>query len=527
MKQFLAILILFLAAACSSSAPSKTANCMKISFNSHPTTLDPRRSGDFASSTLICLIYEGLTRCLPDGTSEPGLAYNVEISPDQKQYIFHLRESYWTDGVPVTAYDFEDSWKKIIDPSFPSFCSYLLFPIKNAERCYKGELPLSEAGIQALDPYTLFIELERPTPYFLSLTAFPLFLPYPSHIQENSASIDKPVSNGPFQIDKLIPNAEISLIKNENFWNPEKVLLDQIHISILSDESTALQMFERGDLDWIGGPFAPIPPDAMEMLMKRPELRFVPMAATTFCTFNTETFPFKNSHLRKAFSFAINREEIVEKIAQIGQLPATRSLPPTLFGNQNKVLYPLQDPVLAREFFRRGLDELGIRAEDLSHLTLYYKQGQIEKRLAAALQRQWIEVLGVTVELEQLEQKSQLQILQKRDYQMALGTWIAQFHDPINILERFKDRKNLKNYPGWENQEFASLLNQATLSLDSQKRMEILEQAESLFADQMPLAPIYHWSNPMISNPNICSIPTTPSGGILFERCYFLSQTSL
>ncbi len=189
--KFILVILTILFSACNS--PPKEPLLLRLAFNAPPTTLDPRKSGDFISSTLICLIYEGLTRCAPGGGLKAALAEKIEISPDGLIYTFTLRPSHWSDGHPVTAFDFEKSWKEIINPSFASPAAYLLFPIKNAEKIAKGELGIEEVGIQAKDARTFRVELERPTPYFLSLTAFPLLLPAPLHLEQASGD----VSNGP------------------------------------------------------------------------------------------------------------------------------------------------------------------------------------------------------------------------------------------------------------------------------------------------------------------------------------------
>lgn len=498
MKWFLiGILVL---AGCTKEAPPSSR--LKISFNTQPATLDPRKAGDFVSSTLVCMIYDGLTRCLPGDKVELALAERVEISRDKKIYTFHLREAHWTDGAPITAFDFEKSWKEIIYPA--SSCAFLFYPIKNAERCAKGEVSLDQVGIKALDDRTLRVDLERPTPYFYSLTAFPSFLPAASHAPD-----DPTVCSGPFWIEKMVHSSEIVLKKNHCYWNAGEISLDEVHISIVPDEMTALQMFERGDLDWLGGSLSPLPPDALDKLEK--QIHFIPCAATTICTFNTKVFPFNNVNLRKAFSYAIDREEIVGRVTQGGQTPASSILPP-VFSEQS---FFLSDPIGARLYFEMALDELQIAPEELESLTLYFRPSQVEKRLAQTLQRQWKDAFGITINLVQLDFKSHAQRLQSRDYQISLAAWIAQFNDPISILERFKDEGNLKNYAGWQDPRYISLLNEAGVS---SKRKELLEEAEALFADQMPITPIYHWSSPAISNPTIEEIATTPCGGILFER---------
>ncbi len=490
-----------LLAACSASyAPRQ--NRLRISFNTEPTTLDPRKAGDFVSSTLICMTYEGLTRALPGGAIEPAVAEQMEISPDQTVYTFHLRRSVWSDRTPITAYDFERSWKEAL--SSPILCTYLFYPIKNAERCAKGEVSPDKVGIRALDSRTLCIELEHPTPYFYSLTAFPTFFPTPPREEH------PPICNGPFCIQSMTNYSEIVLAKNPTFWNRDEIFLDEIHISIVPDETTALQMFEQGDLDWIGGPFSPLPPDALEKLKDR--IIFIPNAATTLCTFNTQTFPFSNLHLRKAFSYAIDRGEIVEQLTQGGQIFPTSFLPPSLTTYRS---VSFSDPAAARRHFEQALEEMQIPPHQLESLVLYYKPTQMEKRLAQTLQRQWKEVLGITIGLSQLDFKSHAYRLQNRDYQISLTSWIAQFNDPISILERFKDKAHLKNYPGWEDPDYTLLVNKANCS---DQRLELLHAAEALLIDQMPLTPIYHWSSPALCSPRIQATATTPCGGVLFER---------
>ena len=511
-----------------SQEPRGEESTLRLSFSTHPATLDPRKTGDFASSTLVSLLYEGLARCKGGSEIELALAERVEMSPDKKTYLFHLRESLWSDGRPVTAYDFEKSWKKILQPGFPSLCTYLLYPIKNGERCAKGDVSPDEVGVLALDAQTLRVDLERPTPYFLSLTAFPLYLPIPSHIDEGPSDWEKNptpllVCNGPFILEKISANAEILLKKNPSFWNPSQINLDQISISIVSDEITALQMFERGELDWIGGPLSPLPPDALQSLKERSQLHFLPMNASTFCTFNTETFPFKSARLRKAFASAIDREKIASEIALAGQIPAKRCLPPSLIGSDRPPLLKT-DSKEAKTLFSEALAELSIEPSDLNGMTLYFKSNQTDKRLAQALQRQWLEILGVEVKLEQLDPKSQLKRLYERNYQISLASWIAQFDDPVNILERFRDRTSPKNYPGWENETYSRLLEEAGETADPQERLEKLVSAEKILAEETILAPLYHWSAATLFHPRVQNFATTSSGGVLFERCSLSRQ---
>ena len=527
MKFYISFFLLLIAGCF--TPPSKSdskASSLRIAFQNHPVTIHPRKSGDFTSASLICLLYEGLTRCGPGEMICPGLAHKIDISSDGTIYTFHLRQSVWTDNTPVTAIDFEKSWKKSIEPSSGCLSTYLFFPIKNVEKYIEGKVVLNEVGIRTIDPYTLQVELEKPTPYFLSLTAFPTYLPTPFHKEEKNAYWDQIASerifNGPFQIDRMVANDEICLSKNETFWNRKDILLSSIQITIVPDETTALQMFEEGELDFIGGPLSPLPPDALQNLENKGRLQLMPMDASTFCTFNTETFPFHNLALRQAFSLAIDREKIIREANKIGQIPALSALPPSFFEGLGSKLPEngLREEITAKakKLFQQALKELGITANDLENLPFYYKQNQDNQRLVQILQKTWKEAFGISLKLEQLDPKNHLEKLHQKHYQIALASWISQFHDPIGILDRFRSKDNPKNFPNWENEQYIQKLQQASLCIDKDQRIKQLQEAESIFMEDVPIAPLYHWKAPYSCSRQLKNIATTSTGGILFER---------
>ena len=485
--------------------PSIPPNTLRICFSQNPTTLDPRKCSDFISSTLISLLYEGLTRC--EGGSEItwGVAESVTISSDGTTYLFSLKEAYWSDGHLVSAQDFEKSWKQILTPHFPSPCAYLLYPIKNGERYAKGLCSIDEVGVHAINDHTLEVVLEKKTPYFLSLTAFPLYLPTPSHTEEL-------VYNGPFTLEKMTLGREILLSKNPLFWNAPHISLSSIHATIVTSEMTALQLFEKGEVDIAGSPLASISIDSLPSLKKQFPFHFLPMAASTFCTMNTQTFPFSNRLLRKAFSLAIqNHPMLVEEILLTGQIPAESALPPILSSRS----FTSYQPKEAQTYFIQALEELQISSHDLETLTLYYRGHPTEKKIAQTLQKIWKETLGVQIQLEQLDPKCLLPKIYAKNYQMALSSWIAQFLDPVNLLERFRDCDCQKNYPGWSSDLYKEALDEDRFAL-----------LEEILNEEAPLIPLYHWNSPMLIHPRVQGLKTTSVGGILFENCSILPELS-
>lgn len=509
-------LLVFLVMCCGCWHQKPDNQLLKISFSIYPTTIDPRKSSDFISSSMVCLLYDGLMRCNGEGGVEPAMAERVEISKNRKRYTFYLRKAFWSDGELVRATDFERSWKQQLDPGFPSYCGYLLYPIVNAEAAAKGLVSVDEVGVRAVDERTLVVELEHPAAHFLELTAYPSLLPIAQHAPAE-LEVSRRVVNGPFEIERLVPHAEIVLKKNERFWNRDGVRLEGIHISIVPEAATALAMFERGELDWLGGGISPLPPDAIRELSRRGSLLYFPMAASTFCTLNVEAAPFSNIHIRRAFSLAIDRDEIANRLLETEHLAAKGYAPPALWG-KSKLKGSLFDEESARAELALGLQELGL--ERLGAVALDFRAGITEKQVAQALQRQWKKTLGVEVELKPADFKRHKSLLHNRNYQIALTNWIAQYNDPMNLFERLKRQEQGKNYPGWENETFAALLDAAKMETDELERNGLLERAEEILLDEAPIAPIYHWNTPSLCGERVRNIKTTPGGGILFEQCW-------
>ena len=483
---------LFFICGCTSSELSK--NQLRISFSNYPGTTDPRICGDLISSSLACLLYEGMTRCGPEGVLEFALAQSVDLSDDHLTYTFHLRPSCWSDGEPVTAFDFERSWKRVLDPSFPAICPYLFFTIKNGEKSYKNEISSQEIAILALDDLTLQVTLERPTPHFLSLTSFPCFMPAPSHVRPDGL-----ISNGPFCLKSAKPNAELILARNPTYWNSEQIKLEEIQITIVDCETTALRMFQRGELDFVGGLTSPLPIDSIPEFQD--QIQFAAVPGTTFVAFNMQHSALQSQQLRRALSLSIDRDAIVKYVTQMGESPATRFIPPSLMGDQ-KELFPTYVP-----------DQTILQTEEL---VLSYATSEINRKIATVLQEQWKKRLGIRVRLDPCERQSFRERLYHKDYQLALHFWVAQFQDPINILERFQDPSNLKNIPGWYSSRYCELTRLAQEDLS--QRRDCLEQAEEILCEEMPLAPIYHWSSGWIHHPSLSNVSANSSGFILFER---------
>lgn len=524
-SRLLLFMIALLGFGCSPKPSQRTGkHPLRTCLYMDPATLDPRKNGDVYSSTVNFLLYEGLTRIRPDGNTDLALAESVDISEDGKIYTFHLRNAVWNDGHPVTADDFEYSWKKVLDPRFASPSTHLFSPIKNAELAACGDVAPDAVGIKALDERTLQVELENPTPYFLSLISFCNFFPIPKHVELKNpfwANINHSqlVSNGPFELVDWTHNREIRVKKSSSYWDCDHVHLEEIDLAIIPEQKTALHLFENGELDFVTTLTMPLNTDDLAYWKKKGRLLSAPMAGTTFCTFNLERFPFHNIHIRKALSFAIDRKAIVDHISPFANQAASRCIPPALMQHEQKALFPTFAPALAKAHLKKGLQELGIDLETLERAcVLSFDSSEDRKKIAQAIQQQWKETLGIHASLQTLDVKSHHQRLLSRNYSIAIAHYIAQYNDANNILERFKYKHTQKNLPGFENGLFATLLDKAASMSNREKRFELLEEAEEILAAETPLTPLYHFNQNALMSPEYTQIGFSPLGNLLYKE---------
>lgn len=528
MKQFLLVVafVSLFFSGCNKAPLKPIEQRLNLNIPSDPATLDPRKGGDLISSLFHFLLFDGLTRLDDDGNVALALAERVEISNQNRVYIFYLKEAYWSDGTPITAWDFEKSWKDILHPDFPAMNAHLLYPILNAEGAKKGTHSLSEVGIESLDARRLKVTLEQPTPYFLELAAFCVFYPVNSEIDHSNPDWDQHggkefVCSGPFTLKNWKRSNAITLSRNPQYHRANETKLEEIHLNMVDSEMTSLQMFEKGQIDILGQPMIPLPTDAVPELMKSGLLNVSPVPATTFCTFNVDHYPFTNVNIRKAFAYAINRRQIVRNITQLSEQPALGAIPPILKKvTGSRDFFHDADFTKAREHFQLGLEELGIEASSFPKIRYVYSTSEAHHKIAQALQQQWLEILGVQIDLESVDKKILLHLLKTRNYVAAQSFWMAQYQDAMNIFERFKYKDNVKNYANWENEKYTELLTQSCSAETPEERFALLEQAEAIFIDEMPIAPIFHWNAAYITKPWVKSYGTAPIGNGFFDRVW-------
>ncbi len=314
---------------------------------------------------------------------------------------------------------------------------------------------------------------------------------------------------------------QIVLKKNPDYWDAENVHLETITMEMVDDENTAKQMYDDGELDWIGSPLDSVPLAAIPQMKQEGSLNISPKAGTYYYSFNTEKEPFTNKNIRKAFALSLNRKAIVENITKGEQKPGM-ALVPTAIWEENKDGYFKDNNIeKAKEYLDKGLEELGL--DELPTIKLSYNTSEAHGAIAQAAQDMWKENLGVDVELNNEEWNVYLDSMTEGNYQVGRMGWIADFLDPINFLEIFETVGG-NNYTNWESDEYASLLEQARQEKDEAARKELLREAEQLFMDEMPLAPVYFYTNVYAHKDYVKDVTVGKLGTIQFKWGYIAEQ---
>jgi len=518
LKTLVIVTLMFSCTACFPRKPNVNQNAIRLSAEDEPHTLDPRQARDLATTTAMHLLYEGLMRAQGGEKPELAIAESYTISPDQKTYIFKIRPSAWSNGEAITSSDFEATWKGVLSPSYAAPNAYQLYVIKNAQQAKEGKIGIDQVGVRAVDPSTLVVELENPTPYFLELLSSHFY--YPVHhtlrLDGDHQALEptKIVTNGPFHLSQW-EKKELSAVPNPHYWDKKSVKLDKVTFIVL-DNPTAFNLYQTDGLEWAGSPLATLPIDALQSLKQSGLLHVKPSAGVHLFRLNTVNPPFDDAKIRKAFAYALNRQELVEHVLQGNQIPSMGIVPPSHL--KSEPFFKDHDLSLARTLFKQYLAENNKTLQDMPSITLSYANGERAHKIAQVAQQQWKDAFGIEVQLQNVEGKVFYSQLKKHDYQIAIGSWYADFRDPISYLEIFKYKNNGTNNTQWENGNFIKLLDASNSAPNADQRNKLLLSAEKVLMDEMPIIPLFFNSYNYLQKPGVSGIYFSELGYLDFKN---------
>lgn len=535
-KLFVFVLVLAMVAAVSAGCKPKLPahvdasqlhkeQVIRYNVGTEPETLDPAKSTGIPEFNMQLAIWEGLMRL--DSKSQPafGAAEKVDISPDLLTYTFTLRKGLkWSNGEPLTAADFEYSWKRALDPDTAADYAYMLYYLKGGEAYNGGTGKVEDVGVKAKDARTLVVTLEAPCKYFLSLSAFGTYYPVNKKIVEADSEwytkAEKLIGNGPFKVSKWSHNDRIEFVKNPNYWGAKSVVLEKLVFTMVEEDTTELAMFESGEID-----FADNPPSAeLARLTAEKKLGVNVLLGTYYYIFNVEKKPLDDVRVRKALTLAIDRKAIVETVTKGGQVPALAFVPPGIpdasgndFRKSKGDYFKDADVATAKAL----LAEAGYpNGRGFPSLEILYNTSAGHKRIAEAIQEMWKVNLGITsVTLRNLEWGMYLAARDEGDFQIARAGWLGDFLDPMTFIDMWLTGGG-NNNSRWGLPEYDALVEKARKSADQAVRMKTMHDAEALLMRDMPIAPIYYYVDLFLMKPYVKGVMQSALGPIDFKNAW-------
>ncbi len=516
---------------CSEKKEQANKNSIVYNLGADPVSLDPQLATDAYSSQIVGIAFEGLYTLDEKSEPIPATAESVDISKDGLTYTFKIRkDAKWSDGKPVTAGDFEYGLKRGMAPETASQYAFQYFYIKNAENYFNGKAKAEDVGVKAIDESTLVINLEAPTPYFLGLTTGTTFFPVRKDIVEKgkdwALNVESYVGNGSFKMKSWTQKEDIIFEKNPNYWDKDKVKLDELVVKLIVEPKTYLSAFKTGEIDLIDTP----PASEVDSLLKDGLAIVEPVLGTYFYVFNVsgqnvnpEVAKFiGDKRVRKALSLSINRNLLVNEITKGGEVPALAFVPKGIVATDNKEFnsknyYTAEEDV---ETAKKLLAEAGYSdPSKMPKLTFTYNPAGTNEMLAQAIQDMWKKNLGVELELKQEELAVFFSTRTNHKYEIARHGFGADFNDPMSFLDLYVTG-SAQNDPGYSNANYDKLIREAKVELNPEKRTALLHQAEDMLMDDAPLIPLYYYTNLVCVNPKVKGWYRSPLGQYYFKTAY-------
>lgn len=512
MKKIIFILIIiFLFIACfflfnnNKRQPDTASSVPVIVLGSEPSSLDPAKSLTIDARSYLTSLFEGLVNMDKDGKLEEGVAYEWSASADNGEYVFKLKNNIlWSDGSPLTALDFKYSWLRVLNPETASGWASYLYYIKGAERYNNGTGTENDVGIEVLDNYTLKVTLENPCSFFASMTSLQPYYPVKSGIIETygdhwTESPDSFVSNGAFSLKKWNHDSEITVFKNNNYWNKDNIRLPGITFKLFSDSSAVMNSYDAGEIDHVGNILT------SEEMRQISEIKRSDFIFTKFIALNLDSPVFKNSNIRKAIAIFLNREEI-SKIMGDQSAPLLRFIPCSFYDDSGKARC-LQD---GDSFgYLNNEDKINeamtlLKDTDIKEykkITYLTNTSSLNIMLAEVIKNQ-LSKIGLDVEIVAVEKKTFNTYRKEKKYDIVAASWAAEYPDITSYLYGFKS-SDLNNYSGFKSEEFDKSYNDIMLEKNANKRFEMVYDAENIVLRSFAIIPLYYENASYISNGNL------------------------
>ncbi|MDH2436546.1 ABC transporter substrate-binding protein [Pokkaliibacter sp. MBI-7] len=515
-------------------AGTELAAKQEIVFNNgaEPATLDPQKMEGTPESRIARNLFEGLVIQDDKGNILPGVATSWDVNDNNTVFTFHLRDdAKWSNGDPVTAGDFVFAWQRAVDPKTASPYSWYIemTTMANASDIINGKKSPDQLGVKALDDHTLQVVLDKPIPYFIRMLGHTTMVPANKKVidqwGEKWTSPDHFVGNGAYTLTDWVVNERIVLKRNPNYWDNKDTVVNQITVLPIESENSELSRYKAGEIDITNGS-TPIAIEHFRQLKKDipDQIHTTGQVGTYYYSFNNKKAPFDDARIRKALSFAIDRDVITDKITGQGEIPAYAFVPDITAGFTPVV--PAWAKLTQKERVEEAkklMKEAGYGPDHPLSFELLYNTSDNHKKIAIAVAAMWKQSLGVNVSLVNQEWKTYLATERAGDFQVARAGWVGDYNEASTMLDLLTT-KNGNNYARYSNPEYDMLMADSKSVVDETKRNEMYNKAATLLDRDMPVAPIYQYSTTRLVKPYIGGYPAANPEDIFYFKDMYVAK---
>lgn len=469
-------------------------------------SLDPHKIEGVPESNVNRDLFEGLLVTDVDGHPAPGVAEKWE-NKDFKVWTFHLRkDAKWSDGTPVTAEDFVYSWQRLANPNTASpYASYLQYGhIANIDDIIAGKKPVTDLGVKAIDANTFEVTLSESVPYFYKLLVHPSVSPVPkSAVEKFGEKWTQPaniVTNGAYKLKDWVVNERMVLERNPQYWDNAKTVINQVTYLPISSEVTDVNRYRSGEIDMT---YNNMPIELFQKLKKEipKEVHVDPYLCTYYYEINNQKAPFTDVRVRTALKLALDRDIIVNKVKNQGDLPAYSYTPPYTDGM--KLVEPewfKWSQEKRNEEAKKLLAEAGYTADKPLTFNLLYNTSDLHKKLAIAVASIWKKNLGANVKLENQEWKTFLDTRHQGTFDVARAGWCADYNEPTSFLNTMlSDSSN--NTAHYKSPAFDKIIGDTLKVTDDAQRAELYAKSEEQLDKDSAIVPVYYYVNARLVKP--------------------------
>lgn len=506
---------------------------------------DVRNANEFQ---VLSQVQEGLFRTFTDENGnavvENAGCEDYTVSDDGLTYTFTIRDHQWSDGQPVTAQQYVDSIKRLLNPDNAFAYAFLAYDIENAEAYYNGEATADDVGVRAIDDKTLEIKLQAAIPFFIKKLSNVCFFPIRLDVIEaggESYATDytKQVYNGPFVIESRILDNEMVLAKNENYWDADNVHLQKVTLKVVAEPATQSQLLESKELDVVEATSDYI--SKWQSMVDEGTLvsRSVVKPSSTYMVFNQHTGGssglMNNAKVRLALSLAIDREELNEVIYSGQNTPAYGLIPYNLMSGDVEFRSVAEEPLKAVmeeydsddkivDLFTEGVEEEGKSVDDVELTVLASSPNTQGQAFLEYMQQTWQDMFGITVTLNICPDSATF--VSERDsynYDTYNMGWNGDYDDPMTFMELWNTESGYAKFMGgYSNAEFDEMFDSLSTMTDTTERTEVYKEMEqNLVAENAGMAPLYYGNSQFFVQEYVKNLSTPNFGAALeFSRAY-------